>query len=267
MEVSIVIVNYKTRGMVRQCLKSIRRAAPRLNYEVFVTDNASGDGSAEMIRAEFPEVRLLALKENIGFGRGNNIAIRQAKGRFVFVLNPDAMLNEGSVERMHAFMEAHPEVGLLGPKLVHPDRTRQESAHHFPTPWIPVLRRTPLGRLPWAKLQLGRYFMRGEVGEKTMDVDWMEGAALFVRRKAIDEVGLFDERYFAYFEDADWCRRFWLKGWKVVHFPEATVIHYHRRESADALWFLAPFTNKVSRIHISSAVKYFLKWKGQPLPR
>jgi GT2 family glycosyltransferase len=100
-----------------------------------------------------------------------------------------------------------------------------------------------------------------------MDVDWMEGAALFVRRKAIDEVGLFDERYFAYFEDADWCRRFWLKGWKVVHFPEATVIHYHRRESADALWFLAPFTNKVSRIHISSAVKYFLKWKGQPLPR
>ena len=95
----------------------------------------------------------------------------------------------------------------------------------------------------------------------------MEGAALFVRRKAIDEVGMFDERFFVYFEDADWCRRFWGAGWKVVYDPAVRIIHYHRRESADALWFLAPIINKVSRIHIGSAWKYFMKWRGLPSPR
>lgn len=267
MDVSIIIVNYKTRGMVKQNLKSIRQAGLKLNYEVFVTDNASGDGSAEMIREEFPEVRLLALEENVGFARGNNLAMREAKGRYIFILNPDAMLTEGAVEAMVEYLNAHPEVGMIGPKLVHPDRTRQESVHRFPTPWIPVFRRTPLGKLPRARRDLDRYFMRGELDETIREVDWMEGAALFVRRTAIDQVGMFDERYFAYFEDADWARRFWLAGWKVLYFPPATIIHYHRRESADALWFLAPFVNKVSRIHIASAYKYFMKWKGQEPPR
>ncbi|HTK59840.1 MAG TPA: glycosyltransferase family 2 protein, partial [Candidatus Baltobacteraceae bacterium] len=180
---------------------------------------------------------------------------------------PDTMLEIGALETMTAYMDAHQDVGVLAPKLTHPDGSRQESAHRFPTPWIPIYRRTPLGRLPQAKAELDRYAMRGETGDDAMDVDWAEGAAMFVRRKAIDEVGMFDERFFVYFEDADWCRRFWSKGWRVVYFPVASILHYHRRESADTGWFLAPFTNKVSRIHIQSAVKYFMKWKGQELPR
>lgn len=267
MDVSIVIVNYKTRGMVKQGLKSIRAARLRLDYEVFAVDNGSDDGLPQMIREEFPEVRLIALEKNLGFAAGNNQAIRKAKGKYVFILNPDAMIDPGAVEALFAYMEAHPEIGVLGPKLVRPDGTRQESTHRFPTPWIPVYRRTPLGKLARAKEALDRYVMHGETGEAPMEVDWMEGAALFVRRAAIEKVGMFDERFFVYFEDADWCRRFWLSGWKVVYYPAAEIIHYHRRESADALWFLAPFTNKVSRIHISSAYKYFMKWKDQPSPR
>jgi GT2 family glycosyltransferase len=266
MDVSIVIVNYKTRGLVKQCLKSIRRAAPKLDYEVLVTDNASGDGSAEMIRERFPEARLFALSENIGFGRGNNLPMTKAKGRYVFILNPDAMLTDGAVEAMASYMDAHPDVGVLAPKLRHPDGSRQESTHRFPSPWMPLLRRTPLGKLPWAKPEIDRYFMRGEIGEDVREIPWAEGAGLFVRRKAIDEVGMFDERYFAYFEDADWCRRFWDKGWKVMWFPKAEIIHYHRRESADMFWFLAPFMNRVSRIHIASAWKYYRKWRDVPLP-
>jgi N-acetylglucosaminyl-diphospho-decaprenol L-rhamnosyltransferase len=265
-DVSIIIVNYKTRGLVKQNLKSIRLAAPKLDYEVFVVDNASGDGIVPMIRESFPEARLMALPENVGFARGNNAAMKEAKGRYVFILNPDAMLTPGAVERMVEYMEAHPEAGMLAPKLVHPDRSVQDSVHRFPTPWIPVYRRTPLGSLPHARRELDRYLMRGELGEDIRDIDWAEGAALFVRRKAIDEVGMFDERFFIYFEDTDWARRFWQKDWKVRYFPDAEIIHYHRRESADASGLMA-LANKVTRLHIQSAFKYFAKWKDQPPPR
>ncbi|MFA5854042.1 MAG: glycosyltransferase family 2 protein [Patescibacteria group bacterium] len=266
-DVSIVIVNYKTRGMVKQGLKSLRLARIRLNYEVFVVDNASQDGLPELVRAEFPEARLIAFDRNVGFAAGNNAAIRKAKGKYVFVLNPDALVNEGSIEAMFAYMEAHSDVGVLGPKLAHPDGKRQESAHRFPSPWIPIYRRTPLGKTAKAKHEIDRYFLRDLDMVTPTDVDWVEGAAMFVRRSAVDEVGFFDERFFVYFEDTDWCRRFWASGWKVVYHPLIEIIHYHRRESADTLWFLAPFTNKVSRIHIQSAIKYFRKWKGQSLPR
>lgn len=266
MDVSIIIVNYKTRGLVKQALKSIRREAPKLRYEVLVTDNASGDGSAEMMREQFPEVKLFALDENVGFARGNNIAMKEAKGKYVFIMNPDAMLTEGALEGMFQYMETHTEIGLLGPKLMHPDKSMQESVHRFPTPWTPLYRRTPLGKLPHARREMHRYFMRGELdSDKSKDVDWMEGAALFARRNAIREVGMFDERYFAYMEDADWARRFWNRGWRVVWYPKAVILHYHRRQSADAPWFMG-LTNRVTRIHIASAIKYFAKWKGEPHP-
>lgn len=266
-DVSIIIVNYKTRGMVKQGLKSLRLARIRLNYEVFVVDNGSHDGLPELVRADFPEARLIAFDRNAGFAAGNNAAMRKAKGKYLFVLNPDALVNEGSIEAMYAYMEAHPEIGVLGPKLAHPDGKRQESAHRFPSPWMPIYRRTPLGKLPEAKREIDRYFLRDLDMRVPTDVDWVEGAAMFVRRAAIDKVGLFDERFFVYFEDTDWCRRFWDGGWKVVYHPGIEIVHYHRRESADTLWLLAPFANKVSRIHIMSAIKYFRKWWGKPLPQ
>lgn len=265
--ISIIIVNYGTKGHLRQALKSVRRHAGAEAHEILVVDNASRDGSAKMVREAFPEVRLFALEENVGFARGNNLAMREAKGDFFFIMNPDAMLTEGALGRMRAFMEERPDVGMLGPRLKHPDGSLQESAHRFPSAWTPIFRRTPLGRLSRARTEMDRYNLKGELGSEPLEVDWMEGAALFVRRDAASEVGLFDERFFIYMEDADWARRFWRAGWKVVWFPGATVLHYHRRESRDGLWFLAPLTNRVSRIHIMSAVKYFLKWRGEPHPR
>ena len=266
MDVSIIIVNYNTRGLVKHCLQSVRDAGIALDYETFVVDNASTDGSSEMLRERFPEAKLLAMPRNVGFAKANNLAMREAKGRFIFILNPDTMLIPGAIEAMTAHLEANPKTAMIGPKLVHPDKTRQESVHRFPTPMIPVYRRTPLGRLASAKTELDRYSMRGELGETVTEVDWMEGAALFVRREAIDQVGMFDERYFVYFEDADWARRFWKAGWKVEYVPHAEVLHYHRRESADGSWFTGVL-NPVTRIHITSAVKYFLKWKDEESPR
>lgn len=267
MDVSIIILNYRSRGLLKQAIKSIDLASPDLDYEVLVVDNASGDGSVEMVREFFPDVRLFALDENVGFARGNNIAIKEACGKHVFIMNPDTMLREGTLETLFAYMEAHSDVGLVGPKLLHPDRAVQESVHRFPTPLMPFYRRTPLGRLSHARRAMHRYAMRGELeGDDPREVDWMEGAALFVRKEAIEEVGMLDERFFMYMEDADWARRLWEKEWKVVWHPEATLIHYHRRASADVSWLIAPFTNKVARYHIVSAYKYFRKWHGQPLP-
>lgn len=267
MDVSIIILNYRTRGLLKQAIKSIALAAPELDYEILVVDNASRDGSVEMIRERYPDVRLLALDENIGFACGNNIGIREARGRHILIMNPDIMMREGALEEMYRYMETHHDVGLLGPKLLRPDRSVQESVHRFPVPLMPLYRRTPLGRLPRARRALHRYAMRGELeGDEPREVDWMEGAALLVRKRAIEEVGMLDERFFMYMEDADWARRLWEKGWKVVWHPGTVFIHYHRRASADAAWFTAPFTNKVARYHIISAVKYFWKWRGKPAP-
>lgn len=262
LDVSIIIVSYRTAGLVKQCLRSLRRAQLKPTYEVLVVDNDGTDGLGEMIRDGFPEVKLIEPGRNLGFAAANNVALRQARGRYVLILNPDTEVTPGCLEKMLAAMEAHPDVGILAPKLVHPDRTRQESVHRFTTPLIPVYRRTPLGRLPWARRALDRYFLRHENLENPTEVDWAIGAALFVRHQAIDEVGPLDERYFMYFEDTDWARRFWEKGWKVVYWPEAEIIHYHRRESADGGWFTG-LLHRTTRIHISSALKYFLKWWGK----
>jgi GT2 family glycosyltransferase len=265
-DVSIIIVNYRTRGLVKQCLKSLRRAAINPTYEIFVVDNDGSEGLADLLREDFPEVKLLEPGRNLGFAVANNLAMRRAKGRYVLILNPDTEVTPGCVELMLAAMEQNPDIGILAPKLVHPDRTRQESVHSFTKPFVPIYRRTPLGRLPWARRALDRYFLRHEKFAGPTEVDWAIGAALFVRRKAIDEVGMLDERYFMYFEDTDWARRFWEKGWKVVYWPEAEIAHYHRRESADAGWFTG-LLRRVTRIHVTSAVKYFLKWRGRPTPR
>lgn len=266
MDVSIIIVNYRTRGLVKQCLKSIRRAAIKPTYEIFVVDNDSRDGMRAMLREEFPEVKGIFMPKNVGFAAANNVAMRESKGRYFFILNPDTELLNGTIEKMVETMERRKDIGVVAPKLVHPDRSRQESTHRFPEPLIPIYRRTPLGRMTKAKFALDRYFMRGEIDEKETEVDWAEGAAMFVRREAIENVGMFDERFFVYFEDADWCRRFWEHGWKVVYQPKAEIIHYHRRESADGSWFTGLF-KPVTRIHVESAIKYFLKWHGATHPR
>jgi N-acetylglucosaminyl-diphospho-decaprenol L-rhamnosyltransferase len=264
-DVSIIIVNYRTRGLVKQCLKSIRRVGLAPTYEIFVVDNDGAETMRTMLREEFPEVKGIIMKKNVGFAAANNAAMREAKGRYIFILNPDTELLPGAIEKMLLAMEQNPDIGILAPKLVHPDRSPQESVHRFPSPMVPIFRRTPLGRLAKAKAELDRYFLRDAKKDQPMEVDWAVGAALFVRRSAIEKVGMFDERYFLYFEDTDWARRFWEQGWKVVYWPLAEVLHYHRRESADGAWFTG-LLNRVTRYHIASAVKYFLKWKGQAPP-
>jgi GT2 family glycosyltransferase len=259
MDLSIIILDYKSKGLVRQCVKTIRLFAPKHSHEIIVVDNASGQGTGEMIRREFPEVTMIDVPRNLGYAAGNNLGIARARGRYILILNPDITVRPGAIDALIEYMDAQTDIGVLGPRLVHPDGSLDVSCYRFPDPLIPAYRRTPLGRLPAGRRALDRYLMNDFDHARTSDVDWLLGAVLMVRREALAKVGPLDDRYFLYFEDTDWCRRFWEAGYRVVYFAGVEMVHYHERLSAKGNWVTGLF-RKATRIHIASAVKYFRKW-------
>ena len=231
-DLSIIIVNYKSKGLLKQCVRGVKLLPLKLNYEIIVVDNNSQDSSVKMMKEFFPEVKLIASPENKGFAAGINLGLREARGKYIMTLNPDIAVFEGSIEKMYDYLEKHLEVAVLGPRLTSPDGTRQVSCYRFPRYLTPIYRRTPLGNLPFAKKSLRHYLMLDTDTAKIMPVDWILGACMFVRAEAIKKVGLMDERFFLYFEDVDWCRRFWQSGFKVMYFYESEMVHYHQRLSA-----------------------------------
>ncbi len=266
-DVSILIVHYNTPGLLRQTLKGIRRAAPQAAYEVIVVDNNPRIPVAGMLQREFPDVRVLVSGRNLGFGGGMNKAMEAAQGRYFFVFNPDIALFSGAVEALIAFMDAHADVGMVAPQLRHPDGSLQYSCYRFMDPAVIFYRRIPLLRnMPFAKRAVDEYVMAEWDHGQTRDVDYVLGAAMLVRREAVAAVGMFDPKYFVYFEDQDWCRRFWKAGWRVVYHPKAAMVHYHRRETAEG-GFLKQVLNPLTRIQMKSALYYYRKYKGEGNPR
>lgn len=265
-KVSIIILNYQTKGLLKQCLRGILQSQISLPHEIIVVDNHSQDSSVTMVRTSFPQVTLIESPANRGYAAGNNIGIAQARGEYLLIVNPDIAIFKGAVETMVAYLEEHRDVALIGPKLINPDGSTQISAYRFPSLVIPIYRRTPLGRLPWARKPLRRYLMTDWDHSHNKPVDWVLGACMLVRRSALDKVGSMDERFFLYFEDIDWCRRFWKAGFAVHYLADVDLVHYHKRQSAESPGFAGVFS-WATRVHIASAIKYFAKYLGEPLPR
>lgn len=262
-DVSILIVHYNTPGLLRQTLKGIFRTNPTVSYEVIVVDNNPACRIRNKVQAEFGSVKVLVSPENIGFGRGMNMAMEAAQGRYLFVFNPDMILMPGALVSLMQFMESHADVGMVGPKLLNPDGSVQHSCYRFMEPMIIPYRRVPLLRqFSFAKRAVDDYLMVDEDLTRTCNVDYLLGAAMFVRRKTLEQVGGFDPEFFVYFEDQDWCRRFWLAGWRVVYHPDVSLVHYHRRETAEG-GFLAQLFNPLTRIQIKSALYYYKKYREQ----
>ncbi|OGM00618.1 hypothetical protein A2480_00600 [Candidatus Uhrbacteria bacterium RIFOXYC2_FULL_47_19] len=264
MDVSIIILNYRSRGLVYQCIKTIRLYPSDCSYEIIVVDNGSGDGIGDFLAERFPEVRFIDAKANLGFAAGNNLGIRAAKGRYILIMNPDITVRPGSIDALVRFMDKHPDVGVAGPKLLRPNGKVDESCYRFHRWLTPIFRRTPLGRLQSGRTENDRYVMADFDRLESRNVDWLLGAVLIVRRSALDKVGLLDEGYFMYFEDTDWCRRFWQDGYQVVYFVDSIMVHCHERLSAQVLWLFGPF-NLAARRHIRSAIYYFRKWGIKPI--
>jgi hypothetical protein len=258
---SIIIVNYKTPSLLKQCIKSIYKNAPSFSYDIIVVDNDSQDGSAEMIEDDFEDVILIAHNENLGFPKAVNRAIKKSKSKYILLLNPDITVLKDSLDKMVEFMDRNESVAVLGPKLINPNGSIQHSCFKwFTSPRVVLYRRTPFGRLTGKKKLIDDFLMVDWDHSKGREVAWILGSCMMVRRSAIDQVGLMDERFFMYMEDVDWCRRFWQKGWKVYYYPNVEMVHYYARASAsESSLFLSMF-NKQTRIHIKSAVKYFLKY-------
>lgn len=266
-DLSILIVHYNTPKLLRQTLRGIRRSAPTIRYEIIVVDNNPHGRVQEMLEREFPDVRVLISEHNLGFGAGMNRALTAAVGRYFLVFNPDIAVFSGALEKLVSLMDASPDIGILGPKLLNPDQTIQLSCFRYTEPKTILFRRLPfLQHLPAAKREMERYLMLDWDHGQARNVDYLLGACLCVRREAFEQVGGFDPAYFIYFEDQDWCRRFWLAGWRVVYDPSVSMIHYHRRETAEGNFF-QQLLNPLTRTQIKSAMSYFKKFKGQANPR
>jgi len=241
MDLTIALVSYNTRNLLKGCLSSVYGKTAGLEFEVIVVDNASTDGTLEMLKREFSQVKIIGNRENQGFAGANNQAIEQSKGRYLLLLNPDTLFKSGSLHKMITFMDDNSEVGALGCKILYPDGRIQPSNDNFPGLFTELFRMVQLKRLipdpkmrakigrKWGKMlgrTLGGYLNLYWDTERIREVDWITGAFFLIRRKAIQDVGLLDENFFMYYEDADWCYRMRQRGWKIFYFPFFEIVHY-----------------------------------------
>jgi GT2 family glycosyltransferase len=233
LDLSIVIVSYNSREHLRRCLQSLTAHPPGVEHEIIVVDNDSRDGSAPMVAAEFPGVRLLRLAKNVGFAAGANHGIRAAAGEAVVLLNPDSEIERDPFGPLLAYLRTHDDAGIVAPRLLNEDGSLQLSCRRFPTFSVALFNRySLLTRLFPGNRFSSRYLLTDWSHDAISEVDWVSGACLMVRRPLLDQIGLFDESYFMYIEDVDLCQRVHRADYKVVYFPDATVIHHIGRSSS-----------------------------------
>ncbi len=233
-DVSIIIPSWNAKNYLQECIESIFRETNNCRIEVIVVDNASTDGSPDMVKDLFPQIKLIRNKENLGFAKANNIGIRQEKGKYVAIVNSDVKIERDCITRMYNYMEQNPTVGILGPKILGPDGIIQRSCMGFPTLWNSFCRALALDNVFPGSKMFGGQLMTFWPHDTVRKVDIINGCLWMVRREAINQIGLLDENYFMYSEDKDWCKRFWKVGWKVLFLPDAQAIHYGGGSSSNA---------------------------------
>lgn len=267
MKLSIIVNHYRTPEILKICLCSIKENLKNADFgwELIVADSATTEKTTDMMEDHFPDIIFMQSKDNIGFGKSINAAAGRAKGEYFFIVNADMIIEEkGAIEKLLDYMEKNKDIGMVGPKLLNVNNTVQQSCFRFYTPLTVVCRRTFLGKTSFGKKILDKFLMKGVFENKNITqpipVDWLMGSAMMVRKSDLDKVGLFDERFFMYFEDVDWARRFWENELRVVYFPQAKMYHYHFQSSKKRSLFDS-LLSKYARIHIKSAVKYFVKYK------
>lgn len=231
---SVLVVSYNTRALLDACLKELQGSL-QTPYEVVVVDNASHDGSVEMLRNSWPQVRVLEMRTNVGFARAVNRGLALASGEYLLLLNPDTCVRPGALDQLVTFLGEHPEAGVAAPQLLNGDLTDQGTARAFPTPWASIFgRKSLLTRLAPNNRWSRRYMVGQRINQSApFVVDWVSGACLMVRRDVLEKVGPLDERFFMYWEDADWCRRIGDAGYAVYCVPGAKVVHYEGQSSLD----------------------------------
>ena len=259
MDISTIIVSYNTAGLLNECIQKLRAASQNQKVEEVFVDNASKDASVDVIRRDFPQSRLIVNTTNIGFGRANNQALALASGRYVLLLNTDAFVAPDTLAKTLAYMDAHPKCGILGVRLEGRDGVLQPCCRYFPTPWNTFLQRSGLNRL-FKHVQMVDDMEWAH--DTVRSCDWVVGCYYLVRKAVIDQVGLFDPRYFLYFEEVDHCFAAKNAGWDVVFYPHTTVVHLGG-ESAKSDGAITASGRQLEALQIESELLYFRKNHGR----
>lgn len=259
---SILITHYKAFPMLRLCLNSMREHLGGIkDKEIIVIDSAADPRNRALLAREFPKTQYIGFAKNVGYGRLVNAGIAQSRGSHLLIVNHDIILTQGAVERLLDFLDSHPGTGIVAPRLNAFNGKPMRSCFRYYDIWVVVGRRTFLRHIPWVRRKIDRFLMH-EVNftdKAAWPVDWVQGSALLTLRTIVAKVGLFDPRYFMYFEDVDWCRRFWENGYAVVYCTTATLLHWHGQASRRYGGIADLFLNKYALIHLVSAAKYFFK--------
>ncbi|HLF20099.1 MAG TPA: glycosyltransferase [Bacteroidota bacterium] len=256
-QLSIIIVNYNVRDFLHHALISLQKAAKGIRSEIIVVDNASDDGSVEMVRKRFPGVLLIPNKQNLGFAGANNIGLKRARGKFLLLINPDTVVQEDTLRVMLDFFDEYPDAGLAGCKILNPDGSFQLSCRRsFPTPWVALTKITGLSRLFPTSSWFGRYNLTYLNTEETYEVDAVSGSFMMLRRSVFERAGGLDEAFFMYGEDLDWCYRIQKEGWKIYYVHSTQIIHYKgestKRSSLDEIQTFYEAMHLFVRKHFTS---------------
>ncbi len=233
-DISVIIVSWNARYFLLKCLESLYREQTAHSIELIVVDNASSDGSPEAVKENYPEAILIQNETNLGFAKANNIGLQKSKGQYLYLINSDVEVLEGTIDRLHDFMGANPQIGMAGPRILYPDETLQVTCRKFPSLWNNFCSAVGLNKIFPSNDLVSSDQMFYFNHETIRSVDVLAGCFLSVRREAMNKVGLFDERFFIYSEDIDWCKRFWNADWEIVFFPEAEAIHYGGGSSSNS---------------------------------
>jgi len=270
MKLSIIIVNYKTKNLVKQCIKNIENLHLALAYEIIVVDNASHDGIDKIVNEYFlalrqsDKLKFIVAEKNKGMGAGNNLGLQKALGEYILILNPDVVVLENSIDELVSFLDHKPMIGCVAPQLFYPNQKHQFSRYHFPKFYLPALIRTGLKNI--SSRVIAEYTMAGTSFNTTEPIDWARGSAMMVRAELLRKLDGFDEGFFMYLEDTDLCRRIWQIGYEVWYVPSSKMLHYYAHETNSGAW-IRDLGNKLTWIHIKSWLRFFWKWKKQKIEK
>lgn len=264
-DLAVVVASFNVAPLLKDCLESIETARGALEVEVVVVDNDSSDGSPEMVSASFPDVRLIRNDTNVGFARANNRAIKETGARYVLLLNPDTRIPERTLEPMIAFLDEHPDVGVVGPRVVRPDGRLDEACRRsFPTPLSAAARFLQLDRVFPKSRTLGRYRQTFRDPSDRYEVDSVVGAFMMLRRSALEDVGVLDEDFFMFGEDLDWCWRFKNSDWRIYYLGDHEVIHHKGASCTTAPhrmnWHFHRSMVLFHRKHLVHRYPFFVNW-------
>ena len=267
-ELSIIITTYGKSDLLELCITSIQdNLGKEVDYEIIVSSSATDEQTYDLMREKFSDLIFLPHRKNKGFGFVANRGIEKSKGQYLFIVNHDIIVKDKAIQELLKYIKENKDVGLVGPRLINFDGSVQNSAFKFYDWKTIIYRRTFLGRFGFAKRHLNKFLLREKTKRnEIVEVDWLMGSAMMTSAEAVNKVGLFDEDFFMYFEDVDWCWRFWQNGYKVVYNPTVKVAHYHGKASSNKSVLRALISNKYTRIHIGSAIKFFKKHRGERLP-